>query len=115
MGASNNVILSLCDLAVLHLEFKVLILTGKGTQKSSLRRQQGDYITHNLQILTENPPLSRMSFPPDFIFRAQPRPPTPASQYLSQNTTIQCLTLVTTLVATQLFVSTQLSGSARVN
>jgi len=107
VGASNNVILRLCDLAVLHLEFEVLILTGRSTQKS--RRQQGDCITDNLQILTENPPLSPISFPPGFVFGAQPRLPTPASQYLSLTKTIQCLILVTTLVATQS------SGSARVN
>ena len=63
--------------------------TGRSTQK--LRRQQGDCLTDNLHILTENPPPSPISFPPDFVLRAQPRPPTPASQYISQNKTIQCL------------------------
>jgi len=94
-------------LAVLCLEFSVLILTGRSTQKS--RRQQGNCLTNNIQILRENPPPSPISFPPDFVLRAQPRPSTPASQYLSQNKTIQCLILVTTLVATRS------SGSARAN
>jgi len=84
-----------------------LILTGRSTQKS--RRKQGDCLTDNLHILTENPPQSSISFPPDFVLRAQPHPPTPASQYLSQNKTIKCLILVTTLVALQS------SGSVLVN
>jgi len=57
-------------------------------------------LTNNLQILTENPPPSQILILPDSSFRAQPRPPTPARQHISQNKTIQCLILVTTFVVT---------------
>jgi len=60
--------------------------TGQSTHQDSVKKilpaAQGNCLTDNLQILTENPPPSPISFPPDFVLRAQPRPPTPASQYL---------------------------------
>jgi len=55
---------------------------------------QGKFLTQSLQILAlGNHSLlaGNKSFPPDATLCPQPRPPTPANQYLSQNKNIQWL------------------------
>jgi len=67
---------------------EVLILTGRSTQRS--RRQQGDCFIDNLQILTENPPQSPMSFRPTSCFvlsRARRRQQANTSRRIKRSST----------------------------